>query len=671
MKPERDNGSQWDRVAAELRECREAQQRAWGDIDNTTLGRFLAGEVTPEEQQQIENALDELPELRKLTELVRDVLGESDSAAPEPVSVPRTVPYGPAILPFTQPQPQFRSPAPAPGFARVGRPWLRDSHFRQRAGLVAAAGLLLVLGFTLPRVDGTSAQAERTLALSQPVATHITAFAPNERFPAALDDGKEMAPRMMMVAAPAAGAAGEEENLLDRISASVQALETEGKKHEAETLARQYASNLTRKALVYQSKGDLVRAEPALNQACALCDRMLGSEAPETVRMRNSLADYYEVALNAAPPSPYSAPPADSNPYLAQRSTPLPPAYTNEYFRTKDSPPSPAPPASRVPSPRSAPASAPSKREHHLATAMKSAASLGYAHQGPASVTYHHSHHSAHISHTAAVALRDCLTRKSQRELKASVVPVLTKALREATNSGERQRLARALGQLGPAARQAVPVLIECYRQAAEPSEQAALLSVFSDIGPSAYQALPVVLEVVQNVGDHPPGVYISARQTLAQLAPAARCRHNTDGARDSRADALAREALQYVKSPEGRSGIVDEAECFSVNALRQNQKQIRHLAATYKVEVLIQTVPGKIVANDHKALAGNGVYLCIHKDVPRVQVYLSEALRKQGLADTDLRQAVDPHLQRNDFDRGLQAGVAFLADFEARQAGK
>jgi hypothetical protein len=94
--------NQWERVAAELRACREAQQRAWGDLDDALLGRYLAGEVDPEERRQIESALQELPELRKLTELVRDVLGEFDLAADEPASSPQAVPYGPATLPFLQ-----------------------------------------------------------------------------------------------------------------------------------------------------------------------------------------------------------------------------------------------------------------------------------------------------------------------------------------------------------------------------------------------------------------------------------------------------------------------------------------------------------------------------------------------------------------------------------------
>src|SRR5262245_65986706 len=79
----------WDRVASELRACKEAQQRAWGDIDSADLGRYLAGEAAGEELTRIEQALEDLPELRKLTDLVRDVLIDL-----EPVAVPADPPPG-------------------------------------------------------------------------------------------------------------------------------------------------------------------------------------------------------------------------------------------------------------------------------------------------------------------------------------------------------------------------------------------------------------------------------------------------------------------------------------------------------------------------------------------------------------------------------------------------
>src|SRR5205085_2588820 len=83
MPTEREPDGQWDRVASELRAYREAQQRAWGDIDNATLGRYLANEADGAERQRVEHALEELPELRRLTDLVRDVL-----AGAAPVGVP-------------------------------------------------------------------------------------------------------------------------------------------------------------------------------------------------------------------------------------------------------------------------------------------------------------------------------------------------------------------------------------------------------------------------------------------------------------------------------------------------------------------------------------------------------------------------------------------------------
>ena len=307
MTPEPNAGSSWDRVAAELRACREDQQRAWGDIDNTTLGRFLAGEVTPEEQQQIENALDNLPELRKLTDLVREVLAEPETSVPSPAPVP----YGPAVVPFSQPQPQTRTIAPAPapsggwrtpGSSHDRKAW--GARFRQRVGLALAACLLLALGVALPRTkNAASREAGASLVFFRPVA--------DRRMPME-EDRTNLADFVQANGAFAFQADDEEGQLelrgkaiLARVDASVLALEAEGKKEEAETLTRQYVNNLTRQALVYQEQGDLNRAEPALNQARLLCARTLGPEAPETVRTRNSLAGVYEAALNTPTPSSY------------------------------------------------------------------------------------------------------------------------------------------------------------------------------------------------------------------------------------------------------------------------------------------------------------------------------------------------------------------------------
>jgi DNA-directed RNA polymerase specialized sigma24 family protein len=73
----------WQRVAAELSAHRAWQRQTWGDLDDTTLGRYLAGEATPEECGRVEAAAGGHPTLRELLSVVREVLGESEEPAPE------------------------------------------------------------------------------------------------------------------------------------------------------------------------------------------------------------------------------------------------------------------------------------------------------------------------------------------------------------------------------------------------------------------------------------------------------------------------------------------------------------------------------------------------------------------------------------------------------------
>jgi hypothetical protein len=129
MAIEFDPTKQWDRVASELRAFKQTQQQAWGDVDNATLGRYLADDLSPDERLHIEEALTQLPELRKLTDIVRDVLDEFDPAAPLP-----QLEAEPKQLLFPQPRSTVKP------FSRI---------LRQRGTLLVAAGLLLAFGLTL------------------------------------------------------------------------------------------------------------------------------------------------------------------------------------------------------------------------------------------------------------------------------------------------------------------------------------------------------------------------------------------------------------------------------------------------------------------------------------------------------------------------------------------
>src|SRR5262245_7297782 len=137
----------WEQVEAELRAQRAAQKQAWGDLDDAVLGRYLAGEVDGTERRHIEAALDERPELRRLTELVRDVLADF-----EPAAAP-----GPVTLPFPAP-----APAARPAVVPFPQPAARRRTLRRYAGLVAAASVLLGLGLGLGlfRLGGRPADEE-------------------------------------------------------------------------------------------------------------------------------------------------------------------------------------------------------------------------------------------------------------------------------------------------------------------------------------------------------------------------------------------------------------------------------------------------------------------------------------------------------------------------------
>jgi hypothetical protein len=257
--------SGWERVAAELRASRDAQRATWGDLDNTTLGRYLAGEVSPEELERVEQALRELPELRTLTDLVRDVLGESDrsAAAPEEIAEPSLL--------------AFRAPARRPARFRLQRRY---------GALLAAAGLLLVCGLSLPN---------RFLQVN------------NEQ---------RATPGVAMLtdlAAPDANLAR-----LESLDAQAASLENQNRIEDAVALAEQapavaqqggllkhprYAASLEHLGRLYEKKGDLDQAEPSLAEAHDIYKSAFGPADPHTLRLLDAHADCIELALNTPTPA--------------------------------------------------------------------------------------------------------------------------------------------------------------------------------------------------------------------------------------------------------------------------------------------------------------------------------------------------------------------------------
>ena len=268
MAIEFDPTEQWHRVASELRAYKETQQQAWGDIDNATLGRYLAGELSGEERARVEQALTQYPELLKLTDVVRDVLEEFDPAAPQPL------PAAPKTLPFAQARPA-RKP-----FARV---------LRQRGALAAAAAVLLALGFSLGGMHlYTHNQANPEFALIDPQSSRHGPGGP-------VSDSLGTKDRVAVTTSKKPKPLSEKE-----ITENLALMKKKVTSLSAMTL-EQMGTN-------YQESGDYDRAETYFVAAHDLRRKTFGDEDAETLKSTQNLAHVYEVALNTLPPAEPPAP---------------------------------------------------------------------------------------------------------------------------------------------------------------------------------------------------------------------------------------------------------------------------------------------------------------------------------------------------------------------------
>jgi tetratricopeptide (TPR) repeat protein len=240
----------WDRVASELRAYRASQQQAWGDVDNATLGRYLAGEIDGEERRQVEEALAAFPELHRLTTLVQDVLGEAEPA-----------PSPPAVLSLAE----FRSQKP---------PRNRMRRWAPRLALLAAACLMLTLGLNLAEPQHRLLRSPE----SNPRTDWAVALAPS----GAEGFSPTAGPRFTVRAKP---------GLTAKAPSEVPA-------RQPELALLETARSFNNVGQVYKKQGDLARAEKSFSQAHLLCRQALGPDDRRTAEARNNLADVYTAALN-------------------------------------------------------------------------------------------------------------------------------------------------------------------------------------------------------------------------------------------------------------------------------------------------------------------------------------------------------------------------------------
>ncbi len=85
---ESDARERWDEFAATWLRYREDQQQSWGDVDDLTLARYLAGTTSETEDRRIEAEMAAHPVLKEAVEFMRALPG----IAPEPVAAAAEVP---------------------------------------------------------------------------------------------------------------------------------------------------------------------------------------------------------------------------------------------------------------------------------------------------------------------------------------------------------------------------------------------------------------------------------------------------------------------------------------------------------------------------------------------------------------------------------------------------
>jgi tetratricopeptide (TPR) repeat protein len=600
--------SNWERVAAELQASRDSQQTAWGSIDNATLGRYLADEVTGEERRRIEQEMQHSPELRMLTDLVRDVLTEFEPVlAPAPVPVPHatSVHQGvprPATLSFAEHAAQRAAFKPVKRNSPFGKT------FRQRTALVAAACLLMGVALSLrgvfvptdPRLPIGDGYASRDLTPTSGFKVIALSAKPNDL-----------------------GASSVQLAQLDKVDRQVAELQTKGQGPAAMALAGKlpdvakearleehprYADSLNRAGMVYQANGDLAQAQENYKRAYGICQKSLKEEHPATVQ---SLANVYQ---------------ADINRTLVSSRAPLP-RWEGHPMTTM----APAPGSNTI-------------LENFVKKEDKS------------------------LNGAAHLPGRPIL-RQHPSEVKQHVVPVLVRALKEADTLPERLAYIQALARLGPAARGAVPELTErLSKPTTEASERQAILAALGEMGPSANKALDVLVESLKSAD---PSVSQAARASLVrygpeELAALSSLPGSTDAKGKDQAPIAARRAWAYR---EACGSITDGCDLFSVQAVVESQRDMLTLVRNNGPVLYITTMDrdGKKVTESEqdvrKLMDVEGVTVVLSRE-GQAEIRVPDALQQRGFTlnkQSELQTVLEKHLKERDYDGALREAILFI----------
>jgi hypothetical protein len=610
-----DRTVQWDRVASELRACRESQRKAWGDIESTTLGRYLAGAASPREQAEVERALAALPDLRTLTDLVRDILND--------------LPEVPVEAPFSEPiRLPFRT-----GAVRLHRSRLALL-LRPRSSVVAAACLLLIFGLAMPQPGFLSApRTGEPPRLDGAVAMRAEISRPGLVADVEKRTGLAEANKSITRADPSrsladTGHAGDDlprSRPLDETRPASSVVQPP----DLAAISPRKAAELNRMAFLYTANGELTRAIGPLHQVHWMCRERLGPNHPTTQKTVRYLANVYQAALNAPPvPPPTSS--VVSNTVRDTLSTGAP-SQTN--------------PAT---------------------------ASLPYTNVGsvygvvPAAPT--------ETLCRAAATLREHIAARPAREVQQEIVPVLAQAIESAPTAQERREMIKALAALGPAARTAVPVLADRLNKSKDPAEVKEVLLTLKEIGPAAREALPVLVALSARADSNGPRVTTHRiKMTARKIAPPSPTGANT-GRNTTDTGPEIRQLVGCLQGLEGRCGIDDRAGCFSVQALRRSTRLIHALAQRKHVEVIFETVQSPGEGDEHppkggteaalmREMGARAVHLVYSPKGNVFEVHVGEGLRRDGITAQKLRERLLERCRNKPYDRALDESIHLVEE--------
>lgn len=594
--PERDAAASWAEAAQELRTQRDKQREAWGSVDSSTLGRYLADEVDAGERARVEAEIAAHPELARLTELVRDVLADFEPdevpapVVPAPLLVPAGAPHRPiaASAPMARPAADLDDPAVPPFQPRRRRGFF--SRFRHEIALAVAACVLVGLGwvvfqFATPPTGGGSG--EPSLAFLAP-GPRPQANLPADSVAVAslkpLDVLDRRLSEQQQADQPVNGAYFEQAYFNVARSAGLES-------HP------RYAQSLEHFGNCLKDQGQLAWAGEKYEQAYHIRRDKAGPDAPETVRTANQLAGVYQLALNVP----------NTNDF-AERG-----------HQTRLTAPTPGP---------------------------------------VAQVTAGKADHDPDVRRLRQLQeFRTKIVAQPPTKVRESVVPVLVQALRHGTSDEERLRLLQALGRLGCAARDATPLVIERYRQADGPVEKRAALVTLGRIGAEMPGVPDLLREVVEtdgvlavDAGQALLDLGPAGRQQLEALEVAVR----KDAADLKRGDKEAERRLgrltgtldrlrKQAAEPALTSGVLDVAGLFTPQALQTAERRIDALGRQPAGQVFIETLPEPPTAPaaDERArlLGTNGLYVLIAAEPGTVQVRVGPALAKAGFGKDQARE--------------------------------